>query len=146
MGPTKSLHTPFILIPSTHVFTFASPSLSLFFLLWLHDRGPINVLSRLVPPGWKKGVIEGFMVAKELVHLTHLQFANDTIIFGLGWESSFINLHRFLWFLAEIFRLEINRSKSSLLGINCCPFKLSLWASMVGCDVCQFPSHIYGSP
>lgn len=74
----------------------------------------------------KEGCDRGFMVAKELVHLTHLQFANDTIIFGLGWESSFINLHRFLWFLAEIFRLEINRSKSSLLGINCCPFKLSL--------------------
>lgn len=58
----------------------------------------VDILSRLVSLGVDKRVVEGFWVGKSLVPLSHLQFADDTIFFCSGWDSSFSNLNSLLSF------------------------------------------------
>lgn len=40
--------------------------------------------------------------------------------------------------------LRFNRSKSSIIGLNRCPFKLSSLVSLVKCEVSQLPSCCLG--
>ncbi|KAA0031745.1 hypothetical protein E6C27_scaffold506G00060 [Cucumis melo var. makuwa] len=40
----------------------------------------------------------------------------------------------------------MNRGKSSIVGLNCCPAKLSYWASLVGSEEWQFLSSHIGLP
>lgn len=55
----------------------------------------VNILSRLVSLGVDKGIVEGFKVGKDLVSLSHLRFANDTLLFCSSNNSSFLNLNSF---------------------------------------------------
>lgn len=71
-----------------------------------------NVLSRLVSTSMDKGPIEGFNVGKDLVHLSHLQFADDSLFFCSSQESSFVNLNKFLSLFEAILVLKINEGKA----------------------------------
>lgn len=61
-------------------------------------------------------------MGKVLVHLSHLQFANDTLfLFGSGQESSYVNLNRLLLFFEAMSGLKTKGVKSSIIGLNYCP-------------------------
>ena len=47
-------------------------------------------------------------------------------------ESYFANINRSLSFSKALSGLEINKRKSSIFGIICCPSKIALWVVAVG--------------
>lgn len=59
------------------------------------------------------GAIEGLKMGNNLVNLSHLQFANDTV-FCLGQERFFVNLNRFLSFFEAIYGLRFIGGRVSL--------------------------------
>lgn len=66
--------------------------------------------NRLVSTSMEKGCVDRFQVGRESVFLFRLQFANDSLLFCLGKERSFVNLNR-LFSFEVILDLKINRCK-----------------------------------
>ncbi|XP_022151711.1 uncharacterized protein LOC111019624 [Momordica charantia] len=90
----------------------------------------VDILSRLISVGVEKEALEAFEVEREKACLSHLQFADNTLLFCSGNFRAFENLNGLLGFFEAISGLKINRGKSSLLGINCEDGKLSEWATL----------------
>lgn len=105
----------------------------------------MDIMSRLVSLGVAKGQVEGLKVRKELIWLSHLQFANDTI-FSIWSRKVLVNLNGILSFFETISILKINRGKISIIGLNRDPVKLNSWASLVGCAVNNLPCSYLGLP
>ena len=78
----------------------------------------VDVLARLIDKAKECNVVWGFVVGRDRVEVSHLQFADDTLLFM---EANCIYFLNFLKIL-EVFRffsgLRVNLSKSTLLGIN----------------------------
>lgn len=67
----------------------------------------VDVLGRLLKRAANMGVIEGVSIGKEKINLTHLQFADDTILFSNGDESKFLNFLK----IVKIFELFCAENK-----------------------------------
>ncbi|KAL6124775.1 hypothetical protein ACLB2K_077285 [Fragaria x ananassa] len=95
----------------------------------------VDVLNRLMERAREFNLIEGLVVGREEVEITHLQFADDTIFFlkddDQSWNNQNIDLESF----CLISRLKINRSKCSLVGVNTEVERLERLASEQGCEV-----------
>lgn len=63
------------------------------------------------------GLIEGFIVGQNGEAITHLHFADDTILFSSSRREEVLTIKRIL----RCFQLglKVNLSKSSLVGIGC---------------------------
>ena len=91
-------------------------------------------------------LINGFDVEKEKVIVSHLQFADDSLFFIKNDDHSLNNLI----LLLDVFCLasghKINLAKSQLLGINMDDNVISKKATMLGCEVGQWPLQYLGLP
>ena len=62
-------------------------------------------------------LLEGFLMGRDRIRLSHLQFIDDTIFFSASMEDM-QNLKLILLDFGNISRLEINLDKNTLYGIN----------------------------
>ncbi|KAE8724009.1 hypothetical protein F3Y22_tig00011079pilonHSYRG00179 [Hibiscus syriacus] len=78
--------------------------------------------------------------------LTHLQFADDLILFSHDSLTSIQNIKRVLRIFSLMTGLHLNLSKSKLLGINVEDATLNEWANDIRCSVGCFPMDYLGLP
>lgn len=65
------------------------------------------------------GLINGFKANRNWEAISHLQFADDTILFSSTSNEKILALKGILRYFQLIFGLKINISKSLLVGIGC---------------------------
>ncbi|KAE8727131.1 TUDOR-SN protein 1 isoform 2 [Hibiscus syriacus] len=94
------------------------------------------------------GLFSGLVVGKDeaSVNLSHLQFADDLIIFCSASKTQIVNVKRILRVFEFMTGLELNLSKSRLFGININEEELLQWANAIGCPVGHFPAEYLGLP
>jgi len=84
--------------------------------------------------------------AQREVRLSHLQFANDTLILG---EKSWLNvrtIRAMLLILEELSGLKVNFNKSMLTGVNISTSWLSEAAAVLNCRTGLIPFVYLGLP
>ncbi|KAE8725177.1 hypothetical protein F3Y22_tig00009009pilonHSYRG00196 [Hibiscus syriacus] len=93
-------------------------------------------------------LFEGFSVgrAENKFHLTHLQFADDLILFCRDSSAQIMNIRRVLRIFGLMTGLQLNLSKSKLFGVNMDEEVLKEWATFAGCGVGALPMTYLGIP
>ncbi|XP_028112207.1 uncharacterized protein LOC114310430 [Camellia sinensis] len=91
-----------------------------------------------------KGVIEGFIVGRDRIGVTHLQFADDTTFFSSNEESKVGSLLKILRIFEIVSGLTVNLNKSSVVGINLEESYVQRVADMLGCSIELFPLKYLG--
>ncbi|KAE8698885.1 Phospholipid-transporting ATPase 3 [Hibiscus syriacus] len=95
-----------------------------------------------------KGLFQGFVIGNsaDSLRLSHLQFADDLIIFCQASLTQIKNVKRVLRIFSIMAGLHLNLKKSKLYGVNVDEDILSDWALEVGCSVDRFPTYYLGLP
>lgn len=75
--------------------------------------------ARYQSTGVEKRATEGFLVQKDRFHLSHFQFADETIFFSQVKEESLVNLNYILSFFESMSELKIKKGKNLIICINC---------------------------
>jgi hypothetical protein len=103
-------------------------------------------LSTILETASKRGVIRG--VTHHLVSggLTHLQYADDTVLFIQNTEENIVNLKFLLFCFEEMSRLKINYHKSEVYTIGNGEVETELIANAFNCKVGKFPMKYLGLP
>ncbi|KAE8673674.1 AP-2 complex subunit alpha-2 [Hibiscus syriacus] len=94
------------------------------------------------------GLFQGFDIGRSAnpFLLTHLQFADDLILFCHDSLTNIHNFKRVLRIFSLMTGLHLNLSKSKLFGINVEDATLNEWANDIGCSVGCFPIDYLGLP
>ncbi|KAE8663709.1 hypothetical protein F3Y22_tig00112921pilonHSYRG00052 [Hibiscus syriacus] len=105
-----------------------------------------ELLNLLILRAVSEGLFSGLTVGKEegSFKLTHLQFADDLIIFCGALKTQIMNVKRVLRVFEVMSGLQLNLKKSSLFGINISQEEVQTWAASIGCSVGSFPSNYLG--
>lgn len=92
------------------------------------------------------GLFEGLQIGSQDVRVSHLQFADDTLIFCPAKTKWWIKLRRIMECFQLLSGLKINRAKSGLIVIG----RQEIWAANVanrlGCQPVKLPSRYLGIP
>ena len=86
------------------------------------------------------------MIGLRGVEITHLQFADDTIIFCEAVGSSLRNVKRTLRCFELMSRLAINFTKTCMAGINVDGGVLREWGNILACRIVDWPLKYLGIP
>ena len=78
-----------------------------------------KVLNLLISKVEKRRLIKDLKVGWERVRLSHLQFADDTILFCPARYETVVNYRRILNYFGEMSGLRISYDKSALVPIHC---------------------------
>lgn len=106
-------------------------------LLWL-------TLSKFIFRANERGLFKGFSVGRNMISVSHLQFANDTIIFS-DVEHQYINNFKILLKCFErITGLWVKMEKSKLLGLNLSDEEITSFAHSLGCEKENWPLKYLG--
>lgn len=87
-----------------------------------------------------------FMVGANKVHVNHLQFADDTLIFSEDDTSLLTNLKDMVCCFEAISGLRINMRKTQVAFVNVSEEKLAAIASTSGCEASTWPLFYLGMP
>ncbi|XP_016192828.1 uncharacterized protein LOC107633742 [Arachis ipaensis] len=79
----------------------------------------VDVLHRMVGEAIRNGRISPLLVGRDKIELSHLQFANDTILFCSPETETILNYKRLLRCFELMSGLSINFDKSNLIFVNC---------------------------
>lgn len=90
------------------------------------------------------GLYEGYKVGG--LALSHLQFADDTLIFGRKCLQNLWTIKAVLQLFELVSRLKVNFHKSQLLGLNVDGVWLQEAASFLNCKIGTFPFVYLGLP
>lgn len=101
-----------------------------------------DVFSWIISKGVDGNIVELFKIGRNEVVLSHLRFADDTMLFCFGKEESFLILIHVVAFFEDYSGFKINRSKCTVFvfGINSDQAKLQKWVKVFDCEVGSFPS------
>ncbi|KAE8706464.1 hypothetical protein F3Y22_tig00110393pilonHSYRG00236 [Hibiscus syriacus] len=107
-----------------------------------------ELLSLLIIQAVQSGLFCGLTIGKDenVVNLSHLQFADDLIIFCNASKTQILNVKRVLRVFEVMSGLKLNLTKSKLFGINVTEELVTQWANAIGCLVGHFPSEYLGLP
>ncbi|KAE8671815.1 kinase-related family protein [Hibiscus syriacus] len=107
-----------------------------------------ELLNLLIRRAVSEGLFAGLTVGKEegSFNLSHLQFADDLIIFCGASKTQIMNVKRVLRVFEVMSGLQLNLKKSRLFGINISQQEVKTWADSIGCLVGNFPSNYLGLP
>lgn len=94
-----------------------------------------EVLSRLLTRAKDKGVFEGIFLPNFQTSISHLQYADDVILFLKDDVCSVRGVKRVLQCFQLLSGLKINFHKSSVDGYGSVKEELPRWASILGCQV-----------
>ncbi|XP_028122358.1 uncharacterized protein LOC114319532 [Camellia sinensis] len=103
-------------------------------------------LNILMSRAQQHGLIKGVNVGSSEVLLTHLQFADDSILFCEAEEMEVCNIKRVLRCFEVISGLRINYHKSLVCGVNVPEESLSEFAARLHCQPKTLPLKYLGLP
>jgi hypothetical protein len=105
-----------------------------------------DALSEILSVASEKGIIRG--VCPELVEggLTHLQYADDTVLFLQYSEEDIINLKFLLFFYEELSGMKINYLKSEVFTVGLLEQESQVVADAFNCKLGEFPMKYLGLP
>ena len=106
----------------------------------------IDVLGRLIDKAIRGRAICGFIVGKDKIEVSHLQFADDTLLFMEANRNFFLNYLAILEVFGSILGLCVNLRKSIILGINTEDVWIHNLATLTGCEVGVWPMSYLGKP
>ncbi|XP_016206261.1 uncharacterized protein LOC107646598 [Arachis ipaensis] len=104
----------------------------------------VDVLHRMLGEVVRNGRISPFLIGREQVELSHLQFADDTILFCPPEEETVKNYRRILRCFELMPGLSINFDKSSLIPINCDAQWVHRMCCVLGCKEASLPVKYLG--
>ncbi|XP_072064506.1 uncharacterized protein [Arachis hypogaea] len=92
----------------------------------------VDVLHRMVGEAVRNGRISPLLVGSDNIELSHLQFADDTILFCPQKMETLVNYKRLLRCFELMSGLSINFDKSSLISVNCANSRLvKIWKPII---------------
>ncbi|GJV52938.1 putative RNA-directed DNA polymerase, partial [Tanacetum coccineum] len=103
-------------------------------------------LNALLKEAVDKSIFKGIRVGAEEVMVSHLQYADDTIIFGEWSRENACNLMNILKCFEEVAGLKINLTKSKIYGVGVEGGELDRMACYMRCSVSTFPFTYLGLP
>ncbi|XP_048494804.1 uncharacterized protein LOC125494938 [Beta vulgaris subsp. vulgaris] len=106
----------------------------------------VEVLNLMVKKSTELNKWTGLEITKGGSTLTHLQYADDTILFSPPSVKSLLNIRNTLLLFQLASGLKINFHKSEILGINIHDSWLSMAAAKLCCRVGKFPLIYLGLP
>lgn len=104
---------------------------------------PLNLL---INKAVSLGLWEGVKISKEGFKLTHLQYADDTVIFCPPNLEFLSNIKKTLILFQLASGLQVNFHKSSLIGVNVNEDQMNVFASHLLCKVGKLPFIYLGLP
>ena len=107
----------------------------------------LYIETRMIETASSTGLISGFSVgrANAAMSISHLLFADDTIIFCDNDCEQMVNLRCVLPWFEAVSGLRVNLAKSSLLPVGELD-NIQLLAGVLGCSIDSFPSTYLGLP
>ena len=105
-----------------------------------------EALSHLFHEAVSHNLFKGIKVGYDGLLVSHLQYADDTIIFCEPVTEQLLNVKRVLRCFQVMSGLKINFQKSSLFGIDVEQQTLQEWADMICCKVESLPVTYLGLP
>ncbi|WOG84202.1 hypothetical protein DCAR_0103384 [Daucus carota subsp. sativus] len=105
-----------------------------------------EVLSSMLHKTSQKGIFKGFSLGKAMQPITHLQFADDTIVFVDNTLESISGVKKVLQCFQMISGLKINYEKSEIFAHNSSFSTQMEGARIFGCKVGQWPMTYLGVP
>ena len=78
-----------------------------------------EVLNRLIPRAEEKNMIKGMQIGSDVVNLSHLQFADNTILICPARYDIFLNYRHILDCFGMMSGPIINYEKSAMVPIHC---------------------------
>ncbi|XP_071740259.1 uncharacterized protein [Rutidosis leptorrhynchoides] len=105
---------------------------------WINSCLTSTSISVLVNAS-KENLFKGVSVGNNNIKVSHLQYADDTIIFGEWDQVSAKNSLKILKCFEDLSGLRINLSKSSVYGIDTSKVELETLSSWLGCQQGTLP-------
>lgn len=105
-----------------------------------------EALSRMVGKAAQEGLTGGFRVAGWTPLVTHLQYADETLIFCEANEDQIRNVKAIHLCFEAVSGLKISFFKSMPIGIRVGDSHLHQYAGVLGCKVGSFPTLYLGLP
>ncbi|XP_016170819.1 uncharacterized protein LOC107613365 [Arachis ipaensis] len=93
----------------------------------------VDVLHRMVGEAARNRRVSLLLVGRDSIELSHLQFADDTILFCRPKEETIKNYQRLLRCFELMSELNINFDKSSLILVNCDEQWVQHMCRLLGC-------------
>jgi len=103
-------------------------------------------LSVLVQQAIQNGLFESFLVGKDNVEVSHLQFVDDTLLVGSGGINHIHTMKVVLCFFELVLGLSINFVKIQLVGVAIEESMLGTYAKMLNCKIFKVPFTYLGIP
>ncbi|XP_072061954.1 uncharacterized protein [Arachis hypogaea] len=104
----------------------------------------VDVLHRMLEEAVRNGRLSPLLVGRDHIELSHLQFADDTILFYPPEDETIKNYKRLLRCFEVMSGLSINFEKSSLIPINCDEQWVRRMCSVLGCKQDSLPVKYLG--
>ncbi|KAL4182770.1 hypothetical protein AMTRI_Chr11g151900 [Amborella trichopoda] len=108
--------------------------------------GPDGCFSLMMTNIVNMGNFSGFKVGVRGPVISHLPYADDTLIFAEAKKEHMKNIERFLRCCEVVVGLKVNFAKTSLVGINCNGAMAKDLARTLGCKMDSFPLVYLGLP
>ncbi|KAE8667710.1 NUP155 protein [Hibiscus syriacus] len=107
-----------------------------------------EILNLLILKAVSQGLFSGLIIRRDegSFKLSHLQFADDLIIFSGASKTQILNVKRVLRVFQVMSGLQLNMKKCKLFGVNLNDEVVHEWAHSIGCSVGSFPSDYLGLP
>ncbi|XP_016173726.1 uncharacterized protein LOC107616260 [Arachis ipaensis] len=104
----------------------------------------VDVLNRMIGEAVRNRRISPLLVRRDKIELSHLQFADDTILFCLPEEETVRNYMRLLRYFEMMSGLSINFEKSNLIPVNCSQEWVNRMCQLLGCQEAALPVRYLG--
>ncbi|XP_057733852.1 uncharacterized protein LOC130949032 [Arachis stenosperma] len=104
----------------------------------------VDVLNRMIGEAVRNNRISPLLVGRDKIELSHLQFADDTILFCPPEEETIRNYKRLLRCFEMMSGLSINFEKSNLIPVNCSQEWVSHMCQILGCQETALPVRYLG--
>jgi hypothetical protein len=108
----------------------------------------METLSRMMTRAVEGGLFSGSQVGSldnNLLHISHLLFADDTLIFSDANPDHILHLRILFTSFEAILGLKINLCKSEMVPVGHVP-DLERLADIMGCKTAQLPMNYFGLP
>lgn len=105
-----------------------------------------QILHHMIRTAKEIGKFQGISVGHDNITFTHLQFADDTLLFVNGDDDSINNIKSILLAFQLLSGLKINFQKSELLAMNYPTHKQMQWETTLGCKLGNWPLTYLGVP
>ncbi|XP_058092679.1 uncharacterized protein LOC131239139 [Magnolia sinica] len=105
-----------------------------------------EALSRMLQTGQEAGILKGISIKGMADPISHVQFADDTLILIEATQERVSNLLTITNCFEAVSGLTVNLAKSKLIGVNMEEEEIRRWAVLLGCSSASLPSTFVNLP